>query len=364
VLLSHIDVVAAGESQWRYPPFSGREKEGRLWGRGALDTKHLTAMEVYALTALAAVREKLDRDVWLAACIDEEKGSVYGAAHLAEAEPELFIPGAVVISEGGGFPVTMGGRPYVTVTAGEKGLARVEISAAGPGGHPGLAGDDQAAPKLCAALESLLGNMGGFNRSMAAAETQRRMVEALGGTVPVAEDGTAFDLYNYAGEHSAATREIKVGGTGDAIPASARITVEFKVLPGLTRPALEKYIQDCLKDADVKWNILDFEPGFENPKSSLDAFSSLAQGHCRDQGFDCGVMPMLALGRTDGRFFGPRGCEVYGFSPLLMDDNFQHTLKGVHGSDESIGADSFRFGCRVMKSLCLDLAGAGQQEVS
>jgi hypothetical protein len=41
-----------------------------------------------------------------------------------------------------------------------------------------------------------------------------------------------------------------------------------------------------------------------------------------------------------------------------MDDSFQGTLKCVHGINESIGADSFRFGCAVMESLCLRLCGA------
>ena len=30
----HLDVVAPGEANWKYPPFSGVESEGRIYGRG------------------------------------------------------------------------------------------------------------------------------------------------------------------------------------------------------------------------------------------------------------------------------------------------------------------------------------------
>jgi acetylornithine deacetylase/succinyl-diaminopimelate desuccinylase-like protein len=307
-------------------------------------------MQYGALAALKENRDALNRDVWFAALIDEEKGSVFGAAYLAglETGSELFVPGAVVISEGGGFPVKAGGREWITVTAGEKGFAKVRLFARG--------GD--SAVKVCAALGSLFGGMETF--APVQAETQRRMERALG-RVPNAEDGTAFDLYRYAGKNTAGTKEIHIGEQLDRMHTEAEVVVDCKVLPGLTQRQLEEYLQGRLERSGVEWTVVNFEAGFENPADALAEFSALAAECCAEQRFHCGVMPMLALGRTDGRFFGSRGCVVYGFSPLLMDDSFQGTLKCVHGVNESIGADSFRFGCAVMESLCLRLAGAASQ---
>ena len=67
-----------------------------------------------------------------------------------------------------------------------------------------------------------------------------------------------------------------------------------------------------------------------------------------EEGFSCEVLPMLALGRTDGRFFGSEGSMVYGCSPLLLDDSFDVVLPQVHGNDESISTESYLFGCRVL----------------
>ncbi|HPH65198.1 MAG TPA: M20/M25/M40 family metallo-hydrolase, partial [Kofleriaceae bacterium] len=44
LLTAHLDVVEADASKWKYPPFSGIEAEGCLWGRGAIDMKNMAAM--------------------------------------------------------------------------------------------------------------------------------------------------------------------------------------------------------------------------------------------------------------------------------------------------------------------------------
>ena len=72
---------------------------------------------------------------------------------------------------------------------------------------------------------------------------------------------------------------------------------------------------------------------------------------CRRFGFDGGVLPMLALGRTDGRFFGSAGSMVYGCSPLLMGDSFDAILPKVHGKDESILETSYEFGAQVLDEV-------------
>src|SRR5262249_1685326 len=39
LLLSHMDVVPANAKDWDVPPFSGEIKDGKIWGRGAIDDK-------------------------------------------------------------------------------------------------------------------------------------------------------------------------------------------------------------------------------------------------------------------------------------------------------------------------------------
>src|ERR687897_3654560 len=47
----HLDVVPADPAEWSVHPFSGEERDGYVWGRGAVDMKDMDAM------TLAVVRE-------------------------------------------------------------------------------------------------------------------------------------------------------------------------------------------------------------------------------------------------------------------------------------------------------------------
>jgi acetylornithine deacetylase/succinyl-diaminopimelate desuccinylase-like protein len=53
MLVGHMDTVPAGdETQWIHPPFSGTVADGRIYGRGAVDTKGGISASLYALAAL------------------------------------------------------------------------------------------------------------------------------------------------------------------------------------------------------------------------------------------------------------------------------------------------------------------------
>lgn len=64
ILMSHTDVVAAQASQWKFPPFEAQEVDGYIYGRGTVDTKQLTAMELTAFLALKEKEIPLKRDVY------------------------------------------------------------------------------------------------------------------------------------------------------------------------------------------------------------------------------------------------------------------------------------------------------------
>src|SRR4051794_26746898 len=53
LLIGHLDTVPPGDVQnWDHSPFSGTISEGRIYGRGAIDTKGGMAAAIYALAAL------------------------------------------------------------------------------------------------------------------------------------------------------------------------------------------------------------------------------------------------------------------------------------------------------------------------
>lgn len=50
-ILAHVDVVPAGEG-WRYQPFGGEVRDGRIYGRGTMDDKGPAVAAIYCLKAL------------------------------------------------------------------------------------------------------------------------------------------------------------------------------------------------------------------------------------------------------------------------------------------------------------------------
>lgn len=72
-LMSHHDVVAA-EGSWEHPPFDGVLADGRLWGRGTVDTKTSLFAEFSALEELLAEGWQPPVNVYLLSSHNEELG--------------------------------------------------------------------------------------------------------------------------------------------------------------------------------------------------------------------------------------------------------------------------------------------------
>src|ERR1051325_8093826 len=70
----HLDVVPADASEWSVPPLSGEEKDGYLWGRGAIDMKDFDAMILAVVRQWRRAGYVPPRDVVLAFTADEEAG--------------------------------------------------------------------------------------------------------------------------------------------------------------------------------------------------------------------------------------------------------------------------------------------------
>lgn len=123
ILSGHVDVVPAGEPDWLGDPFTLREIEGRLIGRGACDMKGFVAAVLSAVPRLAAM--DLRAPVHIALSYDEEAGCK-GVPHLIAALPDLCAPPAGCI---------VGEPTGLTPVLAHKGKAALRLVAQGASGH-------------------------------------------------------------------------------------------------------------------------------------------------------------------------------------------------------------------------------------
>ena len=137
LFMSHQDVVEAN-GEWKHEPFSGEiDKDGNVWGRGAVDTKASLFCIFTALEELIDEGYTPECDVYIGSSCTEEwsgDGAPKTVAYLQEQGVKL----ALVLDEGGMIleePVGGVKGTYAMVGVVEKGYGDLRFTAHGKGGH-------------------------------------------------------------------------------------------------------------------------------------------------------------------------------------------------------------------------------------
>ncbi len=128
LLLGHLDTVPAGDPvQWTYPPFAGEVVDGRIYGRGAIDTKGGMSAALYALAALAQTPGSLVNGRAQLVCFPDEESGATGTLGIKYLHNIGLLEGLGAIYAYSGDQITLGHR----------GLLRYKITAHGQAIHTG-----------------------------------------------------------------------------------------------------------------------------------------------------------------------------------------------------------------------------------
>lgn len=110
-VLGHLDVVPAGDG-WTHDPWGGEIRDGRIWGRGAMDDKGPAIAALFALAALRDSGLPIRRRVRLLFGCNEETGSADVKYYLAKGG-EVPVMG---FTPDGEYPVINGEKGIINVT--------------------------------------------------------------------------------------------------------------------------------------------------------------------------------------------------------------------------------------------------------
>lgn len=138
LLMSHHDVVEA-VGEWKYPPFSGTIADGKIWGRGTVDTKGALCAILESVEHLLSKGFEPERDFYVASsCNEEITGD--GAVKTVEYMYKRGIRPELVMDEGGSVMGHMMGCEANCAMVGvlEKGRANVKFIAHSHGGHASI----------------------------------------------------------------------------------------------------------------------------------------------------------------------------------------------------------------------------------
>ncbi len=365
-LLSHIDVVTADPEKWsagKDPLAATLDDKGVIWGRGALDTKGLGALELMTMVLLKRQNVPLKRSVFLLAVADEEQGGS-GMQFLVD-ERWGDIGCSHVLNEGGiGVKdLFVKGQTVYAISVAEKGGLWLKMTAHGEAGHGSTPTPGRAPDRLLRALSRLRGRVVEPRIHPALYDLSARVGDDAGGFTGFVLERPAllrtFALGTFMSfPESRATLIDTISVTGfegrrapNVIPSEVSAVLDCRLLPG-TRPVdfyakLRDIVDDPLVTFDAIQITLPTESPYDDPffdalvRESVDGRAQIVAG------------PAVSPGTTDSRFLRPMGVRAYGLVPFEVT---KEELKGIHGNDERVSVENVRRGLRVVYRAVVDVA--------
>ncbi len=353
VVHGHLDVVPAQKEDWTVDPFGGEERDGLIWGRGAVDMKDMDAMILSVLRGFAREGRRPKRDVIFAFFADEEAGGAYGASWAVDNKPELFEGATDAISEVGGFSAEIGGkRAYLLQTA-EKGLSWLRLQAHGRAGHGSQINTDNAVTRLARAVTRI----GEYQWPIEYTATTRQFLEGVSELTGVEFDeanpekllkelGTVARFVGATLQNTSNPTLLKGGYKANVIPGTAEALIDVRTLPGQQDQVLEIIRNLAGEGVDIGYDHKDVSLEVPFAGNLVDAMIDAL--HAEDPG--AAVLPYALSAGTDNKSLSRLGITGYGFAPLQLPPELDFTGM-FHGVDERVPTDSLKFGARVLDRL-------------
>ncbi|MBK7857019.1 MAG: M20/M25/M40 family metallo-hydrolase [Archangiaceae bacterium] len=364
-LLSHLDVVSAEDAQWQHAPLSGEVVDGYVWGRGALDMKGMTAVELMTVLQLKRRAVPLNRDVVLLAVAGEEVDSFGMRAAVASDWPGC---GGVVNEGGIGLKnLLFEGQTVFAISVAEKGALWLRLRAKGNAGHGSVPQPGRAPMELLKGAQALLGREAAPRVHDAMYELLRRAGAQAGG-VPgfIMQRPALVDLLvqgkllskptTRAGitDTCQVTGYSGIGTSVNVVPSEVYANVDCRLLPGTSADAMLAELKDRVKD--LPYVSLEVVSKLESNGSTWDdpLFDALARNAVRGR-TDAIAAPVLSTGYTDSLLARPLGARAYGFIPFEIS---QEELATMHGKDERVSVANLQRGAEVLFRAVVDVAGS------
>jgi acetylornithine deacetylase/succinyl-diaminopimelate desuccinylase-like protein len=372
LLLAHIDVVEARREDWSdgLDPFKFTERDGYYYGRGTMDDKAMAAIFIANLIRFRREKFQPDRDIIVALTTDEETGDFNGVEFLLK-EHRALVDAEFGINEGGrGY--LKNGKPLLNaVQASEKVYQSFRLEVKNKGGHSSLPVKDNAIYRLAASLDRLArfdfpvnlnevtrayfnrmskietGQMAADMKAVAGSRAQTG--EASAAAPPEARAVARLSespYYNALLRTTCVATRVEAGHADNALPQTARATVNCRILPQETAANVERTLRRVLADEQI--SLTPIAVSKPSPPSPLkpEIMGPIEQT-THAMWPNVPVVPIMGTGATDSLFFRQVGIPVYGVSGIFddIDDN------RMHGRDERIAAKALYDGQEFLYRL-------------
>ena len=370
LIAAHADVVGVERDKWSLDPFAGIQKNGYVYGRGAIDFKGGMAVFARAAMMLAERKVPLARDVIFLAESDEEGLGDYNTGWLArEHWPD--IDAEFALNEGGWIMKGSDGHVrYVSVSTADKLTLPLTITAHGTSTHSSMPRPDNA----IFALSRAMARLSAYETPLTITPSTRDFFLALSrtSTPPMSDyyrDVVGSDAKAAHRADSVISRDpllhalirntiapviIKGGFRANVIPGSAEALVNLRMIPGSDPAALMRDIARVIGDTSIHLSIgTRYAQAVPESPRTTDLYRALE--HAARATFPgAEVTPYLFQAGTDAGAWRSKGVPVYGIYPYPIDAD---DLTRMHGNDERVSIASLGQGTEMIYRTLVEVAG-------
>lgn len=362
---AHMDVVEALPEDWEKDPFTLTEEDGYFFGRGTLDDKFGVAMLTATFLRLKAEGFVPTRDLVIGFTGDEETGMVSTRALVNEHRDLTDAEFALNADAGGGTLGEDGEALSYLVQTAEKTYATFEVTVTNPGGHSSTPRTDNAIYELATALKAIEAHRFPVRVNDATRLFMERSAALEGGEVGEAmarlaadsTDAEAAEVLWHQPHLVGVTRTtcvatmLDAGHAENALPQSARATVNCRIWPGVAPETIGATLQEVVGDGATVAMI--GEAGSAPPSPiRADVMEAVAAGvEAIRPGTP--LIPYQAPYATDGYRFREAGIPTYGIMGLFIRESEVF----AHGLDERVTVRSFFDALEFWRAVIDRLAG-------
>lgn len=349
VLMAHYDVVPVEESMWSQKPFGALIKDGEIWGRGTVDTKCTLLGVMEAAEMLIKQGFEPQNDLYLAFGGDEEVSGTSAQA-MVEWFEERHISPTVIDESGaiveGAFPGIS--KPIAVIGTGEKGIANIEFSFEGEGGHASVPPRHTPVGILAKAIAAIENHQ--FKPAMVPPVAD--LFDAIGRNAGFGMRLIFANLWCFrpllfalakgkGGELSAMMRttcaftKMEGGTAWNVIPPKVSAGANLRLLNHTPEQAAQE-LMSVIKNEQVRVKVVSGTAPSPYSRSDGKGWDTLKEAILQTWP-GIVVSPYLLRAATDSRHYSRLSDRVYRFTPLLMS---AETLMTVHGHNERISIES------------------------
>jgi acetylornithine deacetylase/succinyl-diaminopimelate desuccinylase-like protein len=313
-LNAHIDTVPVEASKWTYDPFGGEIDDGRLYGRGARDSKGRIAAYTLAARALEA-SGLLPEDVTLVLALtaDEETGGEAGAGHLVGSGA---LRADYAIVEGSTYAVEYASSGVLTF--------RVDVD--GASAHAGL--EPEGGANAVVAAARIIAELDSYGAELADRESEVPGVGSATCTPATVEGGVKTNV----------------------VPPACSFTVDRRVPPDHDAEAAEREFREVVAGVDLPDGTSPSVEALSRTRSfRSDPDDAHVRAVSRNADAVLGDVPVRGTrGGSDAGHFHAGGTKAVKFGPGGRDSN-------VHGPDENLALDQLRDAAVVVAASVRDI---------